>query len=367
MWESSHANTQAMEQKLIFTNRVGETIDSLVDALGAPAVYVLCDVNTQSFVLPVLQAQSKAVADAKLISTKSGDANKNIEALTSLWKSLSDMGATRQSVLINVGGGVVTDLGGFGAATFKRGIHFINVPTTLLGAVDAAVGGKTSVNFNGLKNEIGVFANADAVIISTGFFNTLPQQQLLSGYAEMIKHALLQDKEMLDRLLHYSVVYPIFDADALLKLLEESVKVKQSIVAQDMTENGLRRALNLGHTAGHAIESLAMKYQSPVPHGYAVAWGLVISLVLSHMEQGFPSETLHAIADYVLKNYGPYDITCKEYPELIDLMRHDKKNPTPDAISFTLLKDVGDPVCGCVVAPEKIEAALDIYRDLMHI
>ncbi|MDE6331595.1 MAG: 3-dehydroquinate synthase [Muribaculaceae bacterium] len=356
-----------MEQKIIFTNHVGESIDDIVGQLGSPAVFVLCDVNTQSFVLPVLQAQSGTVAAAKIISTRAGDASKDIEALASLWKSLSDLGATRQSVLINIGGGVVTDLGGFGAATFKRGMHFINVPTTLLGAVDAAVGGKTSVNFNGLKNEIGVFANADAVIISTCFFNTLPQQQLLSGYAEMIKHALLQSKDMLDRLLAYSVVYPLFDSEALLGLLEESVAVKQNIVAQDLTEIGLRRALNLGHTAGHAIEAMALKYQSPVPHGYAVAWGLVVCLVLSHMELGFPSETLHKIAAYVLENYGAHSITCKEYPELISLMRHDKKNPSPDSISFTLLKDIGQPVCGCVVSEEKIEAALDIYRDLMHI
>ncbi|MDE5643763.1 MAG: 3-dehydroquinate synthase [Muribaculaceae bacterium] len=356
-----------MEQKLIYTNRVGEALDSLVDSFGTPEVYVLCDVNTKSFVLPVLTAQSTAVADAKVIITRSGDANKNIEALASLWKSLSDLGATRQSVLVNVGGGVVTDLGGFGAATFKRGMHFINVPTTLLGAVDAAVGGKTSVNFNGLKNEIGAFADADAVIISSCFFNTLPQQQLLSGYAEMIKHALLQDKAMLDRLLGYSVVYPQFDSEALLRLLEESVAVKQNIVTQDHGERGIRRALNLGHTAGHAIESLAMKYQSPVPHGYAVAWGMVVSLVLSHMELGFPSDILHRIADYVLKNYGPYDLTCKEYPELMDFMRHDKKNASPDSIAFTLLEDIGKPICGYVVAPDKIEAALDIYRDLMHI
>lgn len=356
-----------MEQKLIFTNHVSEAVDELVEAMGTPAVFVLCDVNTRSFVLPALQAQSQAIAGAKIISTKSGDANKNIEALASLWKSLSDLGATRRSVLINIGGGVVTDLGGFGAATFKRGIRFINIPTTLLGAVDAAVGGKTGVNFNGLKNEIGAFANADAVIISTCFFNTLPQQQLLSGYAEMIKHAMLQDKPALDRLLGYSVVYPVFDSEALLGLLRESVSVKESIVAGDPTEKGLRRALNLGHTAGHAIESLAYKYQSPVPHGYAVAWGLVISMVLSHMELGFPSEILHRIADYVLKNFGPYSLNCKEYPELIDFMRHDKKNPSPDAISFTLLKDIGQPVCGCVVSEDKIEAALDIYRDLMHI
>lgn len=356
-----------MEKKLLFTNRVGEAIDSIVGQIGNPAVFVLVDVNTESFVLPSLQAQSQAVAGARVITTRSGDHHKSIDALADLWQRLCELGATRSSVLINVGGGVVTDLGGFGAATFKRGIHFINVPTSLLGAVDAAVGGKTGVNFNGFKNQIGVFASADAVIISTCFFNTLPQQQLLSGYAEMLKHALLDSPKMLDTLLNYSVVYPLFDSQRLLGLLEQSVAVKQRIVLSDSTETGLRKALNLGHTAGHAIESLAMKYQSPVPHGYAVAWGLVISLVLSHMELGFPSDTLHRLADYVLKNYGPYDITCKEYPELIDFMRQDKKNDDPDHICFTLLKDVGQAEINHVVPTDRIEAALDIYRDLMHL
>lgn len=354
-----------METKIVFTNRVGEVLDDLAQEIGSPSVFILVDVNTESYVLPALQAQSKAAAGAKVIVTRSGDANKNIEALTNLWKSLSASGATRKSLLINLGGGMITDLGGFAAATFMRGMHFVNVPTTLLGAVDASVGGKTAVNFAGFKNQVGVFADADAVIISTGFFNTLPQQQLLSGYAEMIKHGLLESPEMLNKLLDYSVVYPVFDSSALLKLLEESVAVKQRIVSQDKYDGGFRRALNLGHTSGHAIEALAMKYQSPVPHGYAVAWGIVISLILSHMKLGFPTEIVHRVADYVHKNYGPYDITCKEYPELLAFMARDKKNPAEGQIAFTLLKAVGEPECGVIVAKEDIESALDIYRDLM--
>ena len=217
----------------------------------------------------------------------------------------------------------MTDLGGFAAATFKRGIRFINIPTTLLSAVDAAVGGKTGVNFNGLKNEIGVFKEAETVIISTVFFSTLPERELKSGYAEMLKHGLLDGEAVYNKLLDYD--FDNVAGNGLLRLVEESVNVKRRIVEQDPFEQGLRRALNLGHTAGHAFESLALKRNSPVPHGYAVAWGMVVEAVLSHTEKGFPSAELYRLADYVCRHYGAFHITCDDYPELIEFMRHDKK------------------------------------------
>lgn len=356
-----------MNQKLIFTNMVGEAVDDLVGALGNPAVYVIVDTNTAQYVLPTLTAQSQAVQNAHVITIKSGDVNKNLDSIQGVWKELHNAGATRSSVIINVGGGVVTDLGGFAAATFKRGMRTINVPTTLLGAVDASVGGKTGINFNGCKNEIGAFTEPLASVISTGFFVTLSQQELLSGYAEMLKHALLESREELDMLLGYSVAYPIFDADRLLELLRRSVAVKQRIVEQDYTEGGMRKALNLGHTVGHAFESLALRRQSPIPHGYAVAWGCVVALVLSHLRLGFPSDVLHKFAAYVRKNYGAFDFTCDDYPALIELMRHDKKNSSPQQICFTLLADVGDPRINTVVEPDDIKNALDIYRDLMGV
>lgn len=354
-----------MNQKIIFTNHVGEAVDDLVAELGTSDVHVICDVNTSEFVMPLLVNNSKVIADAGLITVKSGDTNKNIESLSQIWRTLSQSGATRQSVIINVGGGVITDMGGFAAATFKRGLKFINIPTTLLAAVDASVGGKTGINFNGLKNEIGTFTEPEAAIISTIFFNTLTQQELLSGYAEMLKHALLESRERLAELLNYSVVYPEFDSERLLTLLEQSVGVKQRIVEQDLHEQGLRRALNLGHTVGHAFEAFAMQRQSPIPHGYAVAWGLVCELIISNMQLGFPSDTLHQFAAYVKTNYGAFDITCDDYPTLLQLMSHDKKNADPDKINFSLLRDVGDVVTDCTADPKTITAALDIYRDLM--
>ncbi|MDO4319392.1 MAG: 3-dehydroquinate synthase [Bacteroidales bacterium] len=356
-----------MNQKLIFTNLVGKAIDDLVDELGNPATYVIVDVNTAQYVLPTLTEQTHAVQNAHVITIKAGDVNKNLDSVQTVWKALHDAGATRNSVIINVGGGVVTDLGGFAAATFKRGIQVINVPTTLLGAVDASVGGKTGINFNGYKNEIGSFTEPLASIISTAFFVTLSQQELLSGYAEMLKHGLLENREELDTLLAYSVVYPIFDPERLLELLRRSVAVKQRIVEQDFTETGLRKALNLGHTIGHAFESLALRRQSPIPHGYAVAWGCVVSLVLSHLKLGFPSDVLHKFAQYVRTNYNAFDFSCDDYPALIEFMRHDKKNMTQDEIAFTLLADVGDPRVNTVVEPDDIRSALDIYRDLMGI
>lgn len=354
-----------MKQKLIFTNLVGTAIDTLVEELGNPHVVAVIDVNTAQYVLPLLKNDSKAIAGADLITIKCGDANKSLEQLTDVWKQLSQIEATRSSLVILIGGGVVNDLGGFAAATFKRGLRTINVPTTLLAAVDASYGGKTAINFQGIKNQIGAFTEPEAAVVSTVFFNTLPMQQILSGYAEMIKHGLLDTPEYFNKLLAYSPVYPTFDSQALFPLLEQSVGIKQKVVEQDPHETGLRKVLNLGHTAAHAIEALAQQRLSPVDHGYAVAWGLVIELIISNMVFQFPSDILHKLAQYVKTNYGSYDITCDDYPALLAAMRQDKKNVSPDKVNFTLLEEIGRPHINVEVEKTQIEAALDIYRDLM--
>lgn len=355
-----------MKQDLIFTNHVVEAVDSLVDRLGHPDVFVITDSNTSALVLPLLAGQCQSLARAKNIEVAPGDANKGVESLQRIWRALSASGATRSSLVINLGGGMVTDIGGFAAATFKRGVRFANVPTTLLGAVDAAVGGKTGINFSGLKNEIGAFAPAEAVIISTIFFNTLPLPEVKSGYAEMIKHGLLDGKATLAALLDFDISNPMADPEALLGLIEKSVGVKAAIVEADPREAGLRKALNFGHTVGHAFESFALnEMKSPIPHGYAVAWGMVVELVLSHLLLQFPAETLHAAASYIKGSYGYFDIDCDDYPSLIDLMGHDKKNASPDKINFTLLRAVGFPETDCTASTDEIRAALDIYRDLL--
>lgn len=352
-----------MSQILTFTNSPGAALDHAVDAIAPKGgVFILTDSNTRSLVLPRLAASSRVAASATVILIGAGDVNKNLTSLTHIWHELVRGGATRHSLLINLGGGMVTDIGGFAAATFKRGIPFINVPTTLLGAVDAAVGGKTGINFEGLKNEIGAFREAVEVIISTIFFSTLPEAELLSGYGEMLKHGLLSSREEFLALLAYDPVGG--DLDVLLPLLERNVNVKRDVVAQDPTEKGLRKALNLGHTPGHAFESWAMARKQPVPHGYAVAWGLLVDLLLSHILEGFPTDLIQLYATRLRELYGPLPIGCNDYDALIDFMRHDKKNDTADAINFTLLDAPGKVHLDAIVPPETIRQALDLFRDL---
>lgn len=352
-------------ETIIFTNHVAQAVDEAVKRMAPTSVFVIADVNTASFVLPRLQSESKAIGGAKVIMTKAGEMFKNIDTLAMIWKQLGDGGATGKSVVINLGGGVVTDMGAFAASTFKRGIPFINIPTTLLGAVDAAVGGKTGINFNSLKNEVGLFRQSELVVISTTFFRTLTSQELLAGYAEMIKHAVLTSKEMTDRLLGYDVT--AYEPDSLLALLQESVAVKCSFVNRDMEDKGVRRALNFGHTVAHAFEALALERHSPLSHGYAVAFGMVAALVLSHMKCGFPSGELHRYAAYVSHHYGAFDISCDDYKRLLSFMHHDKKNASVDEINCTLLRDYGDIAVNTPVTDEDMAAALDIYRDLLHI
>lgn len=350
------------QQQIIFSNDIRQAIETTLGQLDYNNVILLTDVNVKQFVLPRISG-IPAIAESHCIAIKSGDMNKNLETATSVWKQLELCGATRRSLMINLGGGVVTDLGGFAASTFKRGLRFINMPTTLLGAVDAAIGGKTGVNFNGLKNEIGVFNEADAVIISTLFFDTLPESELKSGYAEMLKHGLLSDRKYFADLLNYDMLSG--DTALLLELLKKSVTIKRDIVAADPHEQGLRRALNLGHTAGHAFESLAMQRTDPVPHGYAVAWGLVVELILSHITHKFPSDILHAVVQFVKDNYGTFHITCNDYDTLLALMRHDKKSRNGE-INCSLLADIGDLRLGTVVSPDDARTALDIYQDMMQ-
>ena len=202
---------------------------------------------------------------------------------------------------------MVTDLGGFAASTFKRGINYINIPTTLLSMVDASVGGKTGINFRGLKNEIGVFNNAETVILDTQFLKTLDSENILSGYAEMLKHGLISDEKMWAELMLFDVEQP--DFGKLQQMVEDSVAVKQRIVTEDPTEQGIRKALNLGHTTGHAFESYALSKQ-PILHGYAVAYGLICELYLSAIKTGFPTDKMHQTVSFIHEHYGKMSITC---------------------------------------------------------
>lgn len=340
--------------------------NSLVEAIEKcphDRLFILTDEHTHRLCLPQLQ-NIPAIQDATEIIIGAEDVHKNLETLASVWQALSEQGATRHSLLINLGGGMVTDLGGFAAATFKRGIAYINIPTTLLSMVDASVGGKTGINFNGLKNEIGVFAPASSVLLETEFLRSLDAHNFFSGYAEMLKHGLISTPEHLAELLSFDTEQ--IDYAALKAMVGRSVQVKENIVEQDPKEHGIRKALNLGHTIGHAFESLALAENRPVLHGYAVAWGIVCELYLSHIKTGFPKEKMRQTIQFIKENYGAFAFNCKQYDRLYELMLHDKKN-TAGIINFTLLKEVGDICLNQTADKETIFEVLDFYRECMGI
>ena len=341
----------------IVTNKIEEELATVIKSLAADRVFVLVDENTAEHCLPIVMPE---LQDAFVIKIKAGDETKSIDTAVDIWDILVDKGATRSSLLINLGGGVVTDLGGFVAATFKRGMHFVNVPTTLLGVVDAATGGKTGVNFKGLKNEIGAFATAEKVLIDTRFFKTLDFKNRLSGYAEMVKHALIADSILLEQTLNYDL--DSFDMTRLATLLKQNLQIKENIVEVDLHESGLRKALNFGHTVGHAFESLSYEIGNPMLHGFAVMWGIIAELYLSLIKLKFDKKIVSQILAFAKEYYGAFPYTCKQYDRLYELMLHDKKNSNGQ-INFTLLASVGDVRINQKVTKEEVLEALDYLRE----
>ena len=341
----------------IVTNKIEVELTTVIKSLAVDKVFVFVDENTAEHCLPIVMPE---LQDAIVIKIKAGDETKSIDTAVEIWNVLVDKGATRASLLINLGGGVVTDLGGFVATTFKRGMRFVNVPTSLLGAVDAATGGKTGVNFKGLKNEIGAFANAEKVLIDTRFFKTLDFKNRLSGYAEMVKHALIADSILLEQTLNYDL--DLFDMMRLATLLKQNLQIKENIVEVDLHESGLRKALNFGHTIGHAFESLSYEIGNPMLHGFAVMWGIVAELYMSLVKLKFDKKIVSQILAFAKEYYGAFPYTCKQYDRLYELMMHDKKNSNGQ-INFTLLASVGDVRINQKVTKEEIFEALDYLRE----
>lgn len=348
-----------MNQKVIVSGNLERDLVNAIAECEHDKIFILTDQTTHDMCLPKLQ-NFLCLKGAQSIVIKAGDTNKTLDSLAEVWTALSQGGATRHSLMINLGGGMVTDLGGFAASTFKRGIDFINIPTTLLAMVDASVGGKTGINFGGLKNEIGVFSDSKFVIINTQFLDTLDHDNICSGYAEMLKHGLISDDKHWAELVGFNLAQP--DLAQLQRMVAESIKVKERIVTEDPHEHGIRKALNLGHTVGHALESFAMKHGRPVLHGYAVAYGMVCELYLSARKTGFPTDKMHQTVRFILDHYGRQPYTCDDYPELLELMRHDKKN-TSGIINFTLLGGIGDIRINQTATKEEIEDALDFLRE----
>lgn len=348
-----------MKQKVVISGNLERDLVNAISECEHDRIFVLTDETTQQLCWPKIK-NFKALKNSTPIIIKATDTHKNLDTLSQVWQALSNGGATRHSLMINLGGGMVTDLGGFAASTFKRGIDFINIPTTLLAMVDASVGGKTGINFGGLKNEIGVFSDSRFVIINTQFLDTLDHDNICSGYAEMLKHGLISDERTWAELVTFNLDNP--DLNQLQRMVAESIKVKERIVEADPHEHGIRKALNLGHTMGHAFESFAMRRGTPILHGYAVAYGLISELYMSARKTAFSTDRMHQTVRFIRENYGTINITCDDYPTLIELMHHDKKN-TSGIINFTLLGNVGDIRINQTANEEEIKEALDFFRE----
>jgi len=347
-----------MKQRIIISKQLQTELTEAIAECEHDRIFVLVDETTNKLCWSLVK-DYLCLKDAQTIVIGATDRRKNLDTLVHVWESLQQGKATRHSLLINLGGGMVTDLGGFAASTYKRGINFINVPTTLLAMVDASVGGKTGINFGGLKNEIGVFNDAEFVLLDTNWLRTLDEANIRSGYAEMLKHGLIADETMWAELINFNLAQP--NLLQLASMLNKSVRIKERIVAEDPHEKGIRKALNLGHTFGHAFESWAMKRQ-PVLHGYAVAFGLIAELYLATTQTDFPTERMRQTVNFIRAYYGSLPITCNDYPELIELMHHDKKN-RGNEINVTLLGGIGDIRIDQTITEEDIKEALDFFRE----
>ena len=348
-----------MKQKIILSKNLQADLSKAIAACQPDRMFVVADDTTAEHCWPKIR-EFDALKGAQLITISASDVHKDLRSVEIIWTALQEERATRHSCVINLGGGMVTDLGGFAASTFKRGINFINIPTTLLAMVDASVGGKTGINYRELKNEIGVFNDACFVILHTPFLKTLDTTNLRSGYAEMLKHGLISNDKMMGELLTFNLSGDI-DFQQLQGMIAASVAVKEEVVTRDPFEQNIRKALNLGHTFGHAFESWSLK-RKPVLHGCAVAYGLVCELYLSCVKCGFPTEKMRQVVRFVKEWYGQLPFTCDDYDELIALMHHDKKN-LGDEINFTLLADVGDIKINQTATMEEIKNAFDFFRE----
>lgn len=349
-----------MANKVVISTDIVASLTEAVGEVKHDKLFLLMDETTQELCLPLVR-DIPCMKDAKHIVIGATDTHKTLETLAHVWTEMGNGGGTRHSLMVNLGGGMVTDLGGFAASTFKRGIKYINIPTTLLSMVDASVGGKTGINFNGLKNEIGVFNMPETVILDTEFLKSLDHENICSGYAEMLKHGLISNVENYAELLNFDL--DNVDYKHLGEMVGTSVAIKERVVTEDPFEHGIRKALNLGHTAGHAFESWALS-RKPYLHGYAVAWGLICELYLSATKAGFPTDIMRQTVRFIKENYGTLPITCDDYPELFEYMTHDKKN-TAGIINFTLLGGIGDIRINQTATKDEIYEMLDFFRDGM--
>lgn len=319
---------------------------------------ILVDRNTNDHCLPVLQAAIPEMIDYDIIEIDPGEENKNIDYCIGVWKTLLDFGADRKALLMNLGGGVVTDMGGFAASTYKRGIDFIQVPTTLLAQVDASVGGKTGIDLDEVKNIVGTFTQPKGVFISTKFLETLDDRQMRSGFAEIIKHGLIRDRELYARCKQAQLPHLPLD------VVYDSVAIKNQVVLADPKESGLRKILNFGHTIGHAIEGYSLRHdKDPLLHGEAIAIGMICEAYISSKVADLPQSELEDIVNYFSSLFPHYRLQDDVFPEALELMRNDKKNER-NKLGFALLQNIGTARYNVYVEEELVKESLSFYQTL---
>ncbi len=342
-----------------FNDDAYRALNEMLRNANPSMVVVLCDANTARHCQPGFLSMLETDAPLELIEIEPGEDMKTVQTCLEIWHALTEIGADRKSLIVNLGGGVVTDLGGFIASAYKRGVGFVNVPTTLLGMVDAAIGGKNGVDIGPLKNQVGTISSPALVVVDTSFLETLPKRELRSGYAEMLKHGLIADARYWEQLSSAED----FGGEEFDSLIARSVEIKSEIVTRDPTENGLRKSLNFGHTLGHAIESHFLSCGKPVLHGEAVAAGMVLEAFLS-MEKGLlePSD-YNWVKKTIISMFGVMDISSDAVPSILQLLVHDKKNEHGRTL-FALIAGIGTPALDIEAGNDLIVSAFDDYRNI---
>jgi 3-dehydroquinate synthase len=322
-------------------------------------IFILVDENTNEFCLPILLQALETTLEIEIIEIEAGEENKNLDTCSGVWHALTELGADRKSLMINLGGGVITDLGGFVASCFKRGIAFINIPTTLLSMVDASVGGKTGVDLGVLKNQIGLFSDPEMVLIDTTYLNTVSEREIISGLAEIIKYGLTYDVKIWDAINNFEELL----LENISTLIHRSIEIKNEVVTEDPKEAGLRKVLNYGHTLGHAVESyfLESEHKEKLTHGEAIAIGMITEAYISEKILNFPAEKLKAIKEKLITIYGKVNIETADYEAILDLLIHDKKN-VGGRVNFVLLNDFEKFEFDCKVEKELLIEALNYYN-----
>lgn len=353
---------QTKSAVVYFNSEVYTELNNYIKQENPSKIFILVDTNTHDLCLPQFMANLESGdIETEVMEMPEGEDHKTIDICMGVWEAMSQYNADRSSLLINLGGGVVTDLGGFVASTYMRGINYINVPTSLLAMVDASVGGKTGVDLGVLKNQVGIISEGDMVLIDVSFLGTLPKNQMVSGFAEMLKHGLITDANYWHTLTHLENL-DISDLD---QLIYDSVVIKNTIVMQDPTEKGLRKTLNFGHTLGHAIESYFLENDNKTTllHGEAIAIGLILEAYISTKTLSLSQNELSEISEGILKTFSKIEFETQDYNHIIELMKYDKKN-SHGVIKFVLLESISNAKINCEVPNSIILEAFEYYNNL---